>query len=59
MTKKDYILIANILKAYNQFGNLKVEVSKVQADLIDDFCRELKNTNPLFSEQKFRGFIED
>lgn len=57
MTKKDYILIANVIKTYldNHAGEPAREWK--QASLIDGFCTMLKQDNPLFSADKFIGYL--
>jgi hypothetical protein len=49
MTKKDYILISNILKEYRQSMR-----ARDYNDLVDDFARHLAFENPRFDVYRFR-----
>lgn len=56
MHRRDYILIANVLRKGKQKDNDLEKV--VAAKIISDFCSALKEENHSFNEQKFRDYIE-
>lgn len=52
MTRKDYKLIANIIKKHrDESANAKAEF----AEMVDSFCRELKAENPNFKREVFES----
>jgi len=56
MHKRDYILIANVLrKGKQKDNNLTKEVIE---KVISDFCSALKAENSSFNETKFIDYIE-
>ena len=59
MTKKDYILIAKILKKHREIAVEYLEEPTMNAiDAITaDFCKALKKQNHKFDEEKFIKFI--
>ena len=56
MTKKDYILIANILKKY-ALAMSTIDYKVTGYELVDEiiltFCEQLKMTNTRFDDEKF------
>ena len=59
MSKKDYILIAKILKKHREIAVEYLEEPTMNAiDAITaDFCEALKKQNPKFDKEKFIKFI--
>ena len=52
MTRKDYKLIANIIKKHrNESANAKAEF----AEMVESFCQELKADNPNFKREVFES----
>jgi hypothetical protein len=54
MTKKDYIKIANILRAYKLVEGTAKTMREM---MISDFCNMLKTDNPNFNKEMFTAFI--
>jgi len=56
MTKKDYILLANIIKSNSRFADLRGEKTSMlhRSNFMFDLCKMLKNDNSNFNEIKFR-----
>jgi hypothetical protein len=56
MTKKDYILLANIIKSNSSLANVRNTTKHVikYGEFMFDLCEMLKNDNPNFNEIKFR-----
>jgi hypothetical protein len=60
MTRKDYILIAKVIKTFRgKLENEIVESGDFNAILflIDEFCYELEKGNKNFNESKFRQYV--
>ena len=57
MTRKDYILIANVLKTATARHSANETVRLYHNVLIDDMVRALKAYGN-FNEQRFRNYIE-
>lgn len=51
MTKKDYIVIASVLRAYSSFDIIML-------GLLPDLCIALKSDNPRFDDTKFVNYIK-
>ena len=59
MHRRDYILIAKVLRKAMQEAKISAFIEKARVDLIiSDFCISLKEENHSFNEQKFRDYIE-
>ena len=56
MTKKDYILLANIINSNSSLANLKGNPKHIikYGEFMFDLCKMLKNDNSNFNEIKFR-----
>tara|TARA_R100000005_G_C4898917_1_gene142053 strand:- start:202 stop:399 length:198 start_codon:yes stop_codon:yes gene_type:complete len=56
MTKKDYVLLANIIKSNSSLAIVKGDPKHIikYGEFIFDLCKILKNDNPNFNEIKFR-----
>lgn len=56
MTKKDYILLANIIKSNSGLASVKGNPKHIinYGEFMFDLCKILKNDNPNFNEIKFR-----
>ena len=56
MTKKDYIVLADIIKNNSTMANLRRGVTHVliSGTFINNLCEYLKKDNPNFNEIKFR-----
>ena len=56
MTKKDYILLANIIKSNSGLAIVKGDPKHIikYGEFMFDLCKILKNDNPNFNEIKFR-----
>lgn len=48
MTRKDYILLSNLLKRFNMTKD------SITIELFKNLCNELKKDNPRFDEIKFK-----
>ena len=60
MTKKDYILIASVIREFFYAGiyndTLKCNL-KASRTLVDMFCKSLSAKNPKFKPETFRRYI--
>ena len=56
MTKKDYILLANIIKSNSGLAIVRGDPKHIieYGEFMFDLCKILKNDNPNFNEIKFR-----
>jgi len=56
MTKKDYIVLADIIKNNSTMANLRRGITHVliTGTFMNSLCEYLKNDNPNFNEIKFR-----
>jgi len=55
MTKKDYKIIAGIMKrAHQPIVRTDSVEFRIWAKIVNDLCYSLAKDNPLFSEEKFR-----
>jgi len=56
MTKKDYILLANIIKSNSGLAIVRGDPKHIikYGEFMFDLCKILKNDNPNFNEVKFR-----
>ena len=55
MTKKDYVLIAEVLK--NEFRKADGAGREIIAQVIKQLSLDLKAKNPAFNEEKFYNYI--
>lgn len=53
MTRKDYVLIANIIKEVGDDEALSMDSGVDRVRLAHQFAAHLATTNPLFSEKRF------
>ena len=53
MTRKDYILISNILREYVGYASETEEDTVFMTHLCNDFASKLAGTNPLFDRKRF------
>ena len=56
MTKKDYILLANIIKSNSGLAIVRGDPKHIikYGEFMFDLCKILQNDNPNFNEIKFR-----
>ena len=56
MTKKDYILLANIIKSNSGLANVRGKPEHIikYGEFMFDLCKILQNDNQNFNEIKFR-----
>ena len=56
MTRKDYVLLANIINSNSSLANVRGNIKHVikYGNFIFDLCKMLENDNPRFNEIKFR-----
>lgn len=52
MTKKDYVIIANVLR-----DGIRCGQDSTMDELIRLFCLALKQDNPKFDKEKFESFM--
>lgn len=62
MTKKDYIMIANVFKAVQtthegEYPEMPKTANQYKADIISAFMVELKKDNARFDSDRFLDFI--
>ncbi len=57
MTKKDYILIANVLKPYFNLDSCYKQHEAIIKEMTFNLERALKKDNPRFSEEKFNNYF--
>ena len=56
MTKKDYIVIARIIKNNHGLANMRTGLTHIikSGTFVNELCEYLQNDNPNFNEVRFR-----
>jgi len=59
MTRKDFVLIANVLKQNKPLQSERQEAIAIWELIVKDFTRELHSINNMFDESRFIGACND